>query len=63
MTSANKDDADHLARYAENLMEHANAAVALANQRKEQWLTTYREAIRLRVRARIAKMEAKAQIK
>ena len=63
MTSANKDDADHLAAYAEHLMEHANAAVALANQRKEQWLTTKREAIRLLMRARIAIREAQTQIK
>jgi len=63
MTSASKDDADHLAAYAEHLMEHAKAAVALANQRQVDWLTSKREALRLLMRVRIAVREAQAQIR
>jgi len=63
MTSSHKDDADHLAAYAEHLMQHAKEAVALANQRQIDWLTAKREALRLLMRVRVAVREAQTQIR
>jgi hypothetical protein len=63
MTSTGKDDADHLAAYAEHLMAHAKAAVALANQKQEDWLVSRREALRLILRARMAIREAHVQLR
>jgi hypothetical protein len=62
MTSTGKDDADHLAAYAERLMEHAKAAVELSNKKQAEWLLSRREALRLLQRVRIAVREAHVQL-
>ena len=56
MTSASKDDADHLAAYAEHLIERAKYALLNSIAQKQ-------EARQLLMRAKVAIREAQTQIK